>query len=70
MTRPYSEDVRELAPTRAEAGETLRSIADSLQIRRSCLPKWKKPRQENGYRPNQIGGQKRTLSADNADRLC
>jgi hypothetical protein len=32
MTRPYSEDIRERALARADAGETVRSIAEALQI--------------------------------------
>lgn len=32
MTRPYSEDIRERALARADAGETVHSIAEALQI--------------------------------------
>ncbi|OKO71719.1 transposase, partial [Bradyrhizobium sp. AS23.2] len=32
MTRPFSEDIRERALARADAGETVRSIAEALQI--------------------------------------
>ena len=71
MTRPYSEDIRELALTRADAGETVRSIAGSLQISPSCISKWKKLRQETGgLVPGKIGGHKKpVLSGDNADWL-
>ncbi|WP_414644628.1 helix-turn-helix domain-containing protein, partial [Bradyrhizobium sp.] len=41
MTRPYSEDIRERALARADAGETVRSIAEELQISASCVTKWK-----------------------------
>ena len=71
MTRPYSDDIRELALARADAGETVRSIASSLRISPSCIPKWKKLRQETGdIVPGKIGGHKKpTLSDDNADWL-
>ena len=71
MTRPYSEDIRELALARADAGETVRSIAGSLQISPSCISKWKKLRQETGgLVPGKIGGHKKpVLSGDNADWL-
>ena len=41
MARPYSEDIRERALARADAGETVRSIAEALQISPSCVTKWK-----------------------------
>jgi transposase len=41
MTRPYSEDIRERALAWADAGETVRSIAEELQISPSCVTKWK-----------------------------
>jgi hypothetical protein len=37
MTNPYSEDLRERALARADAGETVRSIAEALQISPSCI---------------------------------
>src|SRR5882672_10228135 len=48
MTRPYSEDIRERAVARADAGETVRSIAEALQISPSCVTKWKNLRRETG----------------------
>jgi hypothetical protein len=36
MTRPYSEDIRERALAWADAGETVRSIAEALQISCAC----------------------------------
>ncbi|MCK1587755.1 helix-turn-helix domain-containing protein, partial [Bradyrhizobium sp. 169] len=48
MTRPYSEDLRERALARADAGETVRSIAEALQISPSCVTKWKNLRRETG----------------------
>ena len=50
MTRPYSEDIRERALARADAGETVRSIAEALQISPSCVTKWKNLRRETGGR--------------------
>ncbi|MGY4425562.1 hypothetical protein ACVWY2_008011 [Bradyrhizobium sp. JR6.1] len=50
MTRPYSEDLRELALARADAGETVRSIAEALQISPSCVTKWKNLRRETRRR--------------------
>lgn len=35
--RPYSEVLRERAVQRAEAGETMRSIAAALRISPSCV---------------------------------
>jgi transposase len=71
MTRPCSEDIRERALARADAGETVRSIADALQISPSCVSKWKKlRRQTGGLSPGKIGGHKKpVLSGANADWL-
>ncbi|MVT55986.1 helix-turn-helix domain-containing protein [Bradyrhizobium yuanmingense] len=71
MTRPYSEDLRELALARADAGETVRSIAEALQISPSCVTKWKNLRRETGgVSPGKIGGHKKpVLSGANADWL-
>ena len=71
MTRPYSEDIRERALARADAGETVRSIAEELQISPSCVTKWKNLRRETGgISPGKIGGhKKRVLSGVNADWL-
>jgi transposase len=71
MTRPYSEDIRERALARADAGETVRSIAQALQISPSCISKWKNLRQQTGgVTPGKIGGhKKRTLSGDHAEWL-
>ncbi|WFU31149.1 IS630 family transposase [Bradyrhizobium brasilense] len=69
MTRPHSEDIRERAMARADAGETVRSIAEALQISPSLRDELEKS--ETGYRgpgPGQIGGhKKRVLSDTNAD---
>jgi putative transposase len=66
MTRPYSEDLRERALARFEAGETIRSIGKAFGIDPSCVPKWVKRRRETGsVAPAAIGGRKpRTLSGD------
>ena len=71
MTQPYSEDLRERALARADAGETLRSIAEALRISPSCISKWKKLRRETGgLQPGKMNGhKKRTLSGANADWL-
>jgi transposase len=71
MTRPYSEDIRERALARADAGETVRSIAEVLQISPSCVTKWKNLRRETGgLSPGKIGGHKKpVLSGANADWL-
>ena len=71
MTRPYSEDLRERAVLRSEAGETVRTIASALQISPSCVSKWKKLKRESGsLSPGKIGGHKqRTLSGATADWL-
>jgi putative transposase len=71
MTRPYSEDIRERALARADAGDTVRSIAEALQISPSCVTKWKNLRRETGgLSPGKIGGHKKpVLSGANADWL-
>ena len=71
MTRPYSEDLRERALLRADAGETIRAIAGALRISPSCVSKWRKLRRETGgLTPLQIGGRKqRVLSGSCADWL-
>jgi putative transposase len=71
MTRPYSEDLRERTMLRADAGETIRSIAEALQISPSCVSKWRKLRRETGgLTPGQIGGHKqRVLSGSCAGWL-
>ncbi len=71
MTRPYSEDIRERALARADAGETVRSIAEALEISPSCVTKWKNLRRETGsVSPGKIGGhKKKVLSGANADWL-
>jgi putative transposase len=71
MTQPYSEDLRERALLRYEAGETTRSIAAALRISPSCVSKWLKLKRETGsLAPGQIGGhKKRTLSGETAEWL-
>ena len=71
MTRPYSEDLRERAVARFEAGETTRSIAVALRISPSCVSKWVKRKRETGsLAPGQIGGHKKpTLSGEPAEWL-
>lgn len=71
MTQPYSEDLRERALARADAGETVRSIAEALRISPSCISKWKKLRRETGsLQPGKMNGhKKRTLSGATADWL-
>jgi putative transposase len=71
MTRPYSEDLRERALARFEAGETIRSIGQALGISPSCVSKWRRRERETGsLSPGQIGGHKpRVLSGASADWL-
>jgi hypothetical protein len=60
MTQPYSEDLRERAPARADAGETVRSIAEALRISPSCISKWKNLRRETGgLQPGKMNGHKK-----------
>ena len=62
MTQPYSEDLRERALARAEAGETIRMIAQALAISPSCVSKWRKLKRETGtLSPGQIGGHKKPV---------
>ena len=57
--RLYSQHLRERALARAEAGETIRSIAAALLISPSCVSKWRKLKRETGaLTPGQVGGHK------------
>jgi len=71
MTRPYSEDLRERALARSDAGESDRAIAEALSIAPSCLSKWRRLRRETGaLQPGKMNGhKKRTLSGSVADWL-
>jgi hypothetical protein len=42
MTRPYSEDLRERALARSEAGETIRSIGQALGIMSFGVQLWRR----------------------------
>ncbi|WP_375784778.1 hypothetical protein ACE10Z_34515 [Bradyrhizobium sp. Pha-3] len=65
MTRPYSEDIRERALARADADETVRSIAEELQISPSGVTKWKNlGRDPRGLSPGKIGGRKKRVLPD------
>lgn len=68
---PIRKNIRERALARADAGATVRSIAEALQISPSCVTKWKNLRRDiGGLAPGQIGGhKKRVLSDANADWL-
>ena len=70
--RPYSEDLRERAVQRAEAGETIREIATALRISPSCVSKWRKRQRETGsLAPDQVGGHKpRTLDQPPSSGPC
>ena len=71
MTQPYSEDLRERALARSDAGEADRLIAEALRIAPSCLSKWRKLRRETGgLKPGKMNGhKKRRLSGSVADWL-
>jgi transposase len=71
MTRPHSQDLRERALARSDAGEADRSIAEALKIAPSCLSKWRKLRRETGgLKPGKMNGhKKRTLAGPVADWL-
>src|SRR5207245_2866281 len=71
MTRPYSEDIRERALARADAGETVCSIAAALRISPSCVTKWKNLRRETGgLSPGKIGGHKEAGAVRRQCRLA
>jgi putative transposase len=62
MTRPYSQDLRERALARYEAGETIRSIGAALAISPSCVSKWHKLKRATGtLAPGRIGGHKKPV---------
>lgn len=71
MTRPYSEDLRERALGRFDAGETIRSIGAALQISPSCVSKWRRLRAETGSLSHgKIGGHKKPhLAGETAEWL-
>ena len=71
MARPYSEDLRERALARSDAGDTDRIIAEALLIAPSCLSKWRKLRRETGaLKPGKMNGHKKpTLSGPIAEWL-
>ncbi|MET4323931.1 hypothetical protein ABIC02_007723 [Bradyrhizobium sp. RT5a] len=60
MMRPYSQVLHELAPARADAGETVRSVAGAFEISPFGLTKWKNLRRETrGISPDKVGGHKK-----------
>ena len=62
MTQAYSQDLRARALSRADRGETIRSIAAALQISPSCVSKWKKLRRETGgLKPGKMNGHKKPV---------
>lgn len=71
MTRPYSEDLRERALARFDAGESIRSIGAALKISPSCVSKWRKLKAQTGSLGHgKIGGHKKPrLSGEVADWL-
>ena len=71
MTQPYSDNLRERALARYEAGDTIRVIGDALGISPSCVSKWRKLKRETGgLKPGQMGGHKKpVLSGETGDWL-
>lgn len=71
MTQPYSEDLRERALARDEAGETIRAIGDALGISSSCVSKWRKLKRETvSLQPGKMGGHRKpVLSGGTGDWL-
>ena len=71
MTQAYSQDLRERALSRADRGETIRSIATALEISPSCVSKWRKLRRETGdLKPGKMNGhKKRVLSGAHSEWL-
>jgi transposase len=62
MTRPYSQDLRERALARYEAGASIRSIGAALAISPSCALKWHKLKRETGsLAPSWISGHKKPV---------
>lgn len=60
MTRRYSEELRERALARFDAGETTRAAAAALRISPSCGWTWMKRKRETGsLAPGQVGGRKK-----------
>jgi putative transposase len=71
MAQPYSEDLRERALARADAGESVRQVAAALRISPSCISKWRQRKRETGSTaPGQMGGhKKRVLAGEHAEWL-
>ena len=71
MTQAYSEDLRSRALSRADRGETIRSIATALQISPSCVSKWKKLRRETGdLKPGKMNGHKKRVLSGSPCRMA
>lgn len=68
MVKPYSIDLRERVVKRAAAGESIRSIAASLEISPSAVSKWSSRQRTTGsVAPARIGGYKPVLLAAHRD---
>ncbi len=69
MTQPYSLDLRERVIARVQAGETVRSVAQTFDVSVSSVVRWSQrfratgsvsPDQIGGYRPKVLVGECRT----------
>ena len=57
MTKPLSMDIRERAMTRLDAGETVRDVAEVLNVAASSVVKWSQRRRATGSAAlGKIGG--------------
>jgi len=62
MPKAYSMDLRERAVARVMAGETVRSVADVLQVSVASVVKWSQRfRQTGSAAPSRMGGCRRPL---------
>lgn len=71
MTKPLSMDLRARAMARLDAGETVRAVADALNIAPSSVVKWSQRRRTTGSAaPGKIGGNvPRKIRGEYADWL-
>jgi len=71
MARPYPIEMRERAMARRSRGETIREVAEALEISPSAVSKWEKRERDTGsLAPGQMGGHKpRVLVGEKADWL-
>ena len=71
MTRPYSMDLRKRALSLIGKGESVRRVAEILEISVSAVVKWSlRHRRTGSAKPAQIGGYRRAILLDHRDFIA